>query len=362
MANPSDDAQFASLYGRFLSGPQGGASLGGPVGGAPGLASILTFFSSALASGSCKQSPDTDPCPSLNSVIEFCEKTQNQGKGPCVLSVSSQIEFCQQNSGTDPCPSLNSLNEFCQKNPNTGPCPGINSAVDGSDFCKQHPGTGPCPGTPPVTQSVGPTTQPEPPSPPSPTTPTLPPVFTSTGSTPLPLGPSASAASQASPVTTSSRTTVTPIPTTQLATIASTSSIAGNPEKSSGSSLFPSDNPADPTLAASPTTSTSLAAPSKSHNKAAPIIAGVVVPIVLIILAAAGFILYKRRKRARDRREWERTHAEIADAVRQIGAPVKVAVGPAWSGDLKTAPDGDGDALSYSYEKSGGMESSTRLP
>ncbi|KAJ7899367.1 hypothetical protein B0H13DRAFT_2337171 [Mycena leptocephala] len=362
MANPSDDAQFASLYGRFLSGPQGGAPLGGPVGRAPGLASIFTFLPGPLAGGSgfCQPGANTEPCSDLNSVTEYCKK--NQGKGPCLPSVSSAIEFCNGNQGTDPCPHIISANEFCKQNPTTGPCSSINSAIASSEFCRQNPSKSPCPGAQTVTQSVGPTIQPGPPSPPSPppspTTSTPSHDSPSSGPPTPTVDPSTSnTASQASSTRKTSPTTVTST-SSQLTSIIITAA-AGNSDNSPGLSLPPS---AAPTLAASPTISPSLAAPSKSHNKAAPIIAGVVVPIVLIILAAAGFILYKRRKRARDRREWERTHAEIADAVRQIGAPVKVAVGPAWSGDLKTAPDGDGDALSYSFEKSGGMESSARLP
>ncbi|KAF7356208.1 hypothetical protein MVEN_00952200 [Mycena venus] len=116
---------------------------------------------------------------------------------------------------------------------------------------------------------------------------------------------------------------------------------------SSGSSLFeaptvgptPSPLPSDsPTI-----TSSSSALAAKSKNKAIPIAIGVVVPLVLIILGVVAFILYKRRQRARDRREWERTHEAIADAVRQVGAPAAAGL-PAWNpalGDMKELLDGD---------------------
>jgi len=64
----------------------------------------------------------------------------------------------------------------------------------------------------------------------------------------------------------------------------------------------------------------------------------VLVPILVIILGAGGFVLYKRYQRARDRREWERTHAEIADAVRQVG-------GPATSGATSPYSTGTWDPL-----------------
>jgi hypothetical protein len=35
-------------------------------------------------------------------------------------------------------------------------------------------------------------------------------------------------------------------------------------------------------------------------------------------------MVYKRRQKVRDRQEWQRTHEEIADAVRNVGGPVSV--------------------------------------
>ncbi|KAF7370199.1 hypothetical protein MSAN_00650700 [Mycena sanguinolenta] len=99
----------------------------------------------------------------------------------------------------------------------------------------------------------------------------------------------------------------------------------------------------------SPATSPPPIAGAASHNnnKTARIVAGVLVPLVVIALGIAAFIIYKRRQRVHDRREWERTHEEIADAVRQVGAATPAAVlaagPPAW-GDVKPVPDGDSRA------------------
>ncbi|KAF7370200.1 hypothetical protein MSAN_00650800 [Mycena sanguinolenta] len=98
-----------------------------------------------------------------------------------------------------------------------------------------------------------------------------------------------------------------------------------------------------------PVTSPSAIAGAASHNnnKTARIVAGVLVPLVVIALGIAAFIIYKRRRRVHDRREWERTHQEIADAVRQVGAATPAAVlatgPPAW-GDVKPVPDNDSKA------------------
>ncbi|KAJ7130874.1 hypothetical protein C8R46DRAFT_1236077 [Mycena filopes] len=91
---------------------------------------------------------------------------------------------------------------------------------------------------------------------------------------------------------------------------------------SSSSSLLTSSPSPTATAFTSP-------APAKSNNKMVPIVAGAVVPAVLLLFGATALFLYKRRQRARDRREWERTHAEIADAVRQVGGPATRM--PSWS-------------------------------
>jgi len=62
---------------------------------------------------------------------------------------------------------------------------------------------------------------------------------------------------------------------------------------------------------------------TKSTN-VAPIIAGVLVPLFFLLFGVAAFMAYKRRQKVRDRQEWERTHAEIADAVRNVNGPVSV--------------------------------------
>ncbi|KAF7356209.1 hypothetical protein MVEN_00952300 [Mycena venus] len=108
-----------------------------------------------------------------------------------------------------------------------------------------------------------------------------------------------------------------------------------------------------PPLSSTPTVSSSRPIAAKSNNKTTPIVVGVVIPLVLIVLGVVAFILYKRRQRARDRREWERTHEAIADAVRQVGAPAAVGL-PAWNparGDVKEPLDGDAAPL---FEESGG--------
>ncbi|KAF7356211.1 hypothetical protein MVEN_00952500 [Mycena venus] len=69
--------------------------------------------------------------------------------------------------------------------------------------------------------------------------------------------------------------------------------------------------------------SDSVAAASTKSTNIAPIIAGVLVPLFFLLLfGAVAFMAYKRRQKVRDRQEWERTHAEIADAVRNVGGPV----------------------------------------
>jgi len=65
-------------------------------------------------------------------------------------------------------------------------------------------------------------------------------------------------------------------------------------------------------------------------------------------------VLYKRRQRAVDRREWERTHEAIADAVRQVGSPVPgrtitpYAGSGAWS-HLDMSAKGSGDTVTDPY-------------
>ncbi|KAJ6475799.1 hypothetical protein C8R47DRAFT_1075951 [Mycena vitilis] len=133
-------------------------------------------------------------------------------------------------------------------------------------------------------------------------------------------------------------------------------SLPPTPTASTSSFLLPTDSSSLSSL--SPPSSTQSPIPNAvgaTRSKTVPIVVGVVVPVVLIGLAAAGVVLYKRRRRARDRREWERTHEAIADAVRQVGGPASSAAAlPAWS-----RRDGEATPL---FEKSGGADSSSLGP
>ncbi|KAF7309089.1 hypothetical protein MKEN_01110800 [Mycena kentingensis (nom. inval.)] len=78
-------------------------------------------------------------------------------------------------------------------------------------------------------------------------------------------------------------------------------------------------------------TSSSTAAPgpigaskASSNNRTIAIATSMTIVTVLLLLGA--FFLYRRRRRARerDRREWEQTHADIADAVREVDGPARL--------------------------------------
>ncbi|KAJ7730022.1 hypothetical protein DFH07DRAFT_849484, partial [Mycena maculata] len=114
-------------------------------------------------------------------------------------------------------------------------------------------------------------------------------------------------------------------------TIASTPPPHASPASSSTTVSALSDSPSSPPASSPPPapsatpsadvsgpTSTALRPPSsagRSRSNDAPfIVASVLAPVPLICLAV-------RRLRARDRREWERTHEEIAHAVRPAGTP-----------------------------------------
>ncbi|KAJ7320868.1 hypothetical protein DFH08DRAFT_890420 [Mycena albidolilacea] len=100
-------------------------------------------------------------------------------------------------------------------------------------------------------------------------------------------------------------------------------------------------------LQVSPSESSVHAVLAASHsNHQVPIIAGVVAPVCLLTLAAVGVMLCKRRRRARDRREWERTHESIADAVRQVASPIPRSITPyagsgAWNHLASAKSSGD---------------------
>ncbi|KAJ7717104.1 hypothetical protein DFH07DRAFT_861558 [Mycena maculata] len=110
---------------------------------------------------------------------------------------------------------------------------------------------------------------------------------------------------------------------TSFASSSPTQSLEGNsdsaPPGPTSAQTVPTGTNASTALETSPSPTAAVLASSKSNKT--PVIAGVVVPVLVIILGAGGFIFYKRHKRTRDRREWERTHEEIADAVRQVGGP-----------------------------------------
>ncbi|KAF7370196.1 hypothetical protein MSAN_00650300 [Mycena sanguinolenta] len=132
-----------------------------------------------------------------------------------------------------------------------------------------------------------------------------------------------------------------------------TSSDDPNPPVPTSSIPLPSNSITSSDGATSTTSSpTAIAVLSSHSNSHISIIAGVVAPVCFIILAAIAFVLYKRRQRARDRREWERTHEAIADAVRQVGSPVPRSVAPyAGSGTWShlTSAKGSGDTMTNPY-------------
>ncbi|KAF7308215.1 hypothetical protein HMN09_00669400 [Mycena chlorophos] len=70
-----------------------------------------------------------------------------------------------------------------------------------------------------------------------------------------------------------------------------------------------------PSSTSNSTDTTSLIA-SKSSSKTTEIAAGVIAPLALLGLVVIAIIMHKRRRRAQDRRQWEKTHESIADAVR----------------------------------------------
>ncbi|KAK7024908.1 hypothetical protein R3P38DRAFT_3193830 [Favolaschia claudopus] len=127
----------------------------------------------------------------------------------------------------------------------------------------------------------------------------------------------------------------------------------------------PNNTPAAPSPSASLNVPNAPITATSTHhrsNKTAGIVAGVLVPLLLLALCATAFIIHKRRRRARDRREWERTHAEIADAVREMHGEVPSAVAP-WSMarvDVKAPPDYGGGEKAALFDKHGGEVLSAR--
>ncbi|KAK7024902.1 hypothetical protein R3P38DRAFT_3532901 [Favolaschia claudopus] len=101
----------------------------------------------------------------------------------------------------------------------------------------------------------------------------------------------------------------------------------------------PLDSPSSSFLPAQTNATTALL--SGHTNNHVAIIAGVIAPVCVIIFAFIAFLVYKRRQRARDRREWELTHESIADAVRQVVSPVPVTAGTSMT------PGGSGGWSNY---------------
>ncbi|CAK5283377.1 unnamed protein product [Mycena citricolor] len=133
--------------------------------------------------------------------------------------------------------------------------------------------------------------------------PPSPPLSSPTSSPPLKPGPT--------PTPTSARSTV-PFPPSASPPNALTESLA---RQLSSSPSSPSSSSSSP-----------LAGNTSTHRKS--IIIGIVVALLVAVVGAvAGWALYKRFRRRRDRRAWERTHREIADAVRQVNTPAPGATG-----------------------------------
>ncbi|KAJ7899360.1 hypothetical protein B0H13DRAFT_2519368 [Mycena leptocephala] len=316
MVNSSNDAQFASLYGRLLSGTQGVtptpaatgivpiASLPGPLAGGfcqPGantepcsdVNSAIDFcvkhpgtgpcLSTNSAIEFCSANPDKDPCPSIQSAFEFCQKNPTTGPCPSINPAVDSSDFCKKHPGTSPCPSIQSAFEFCQKNPTTGPCPSINPAVDSSDFCKKHPGTSPCPGTQTVTPPAGPQSS-------------LPFSVPTAAAFPASSVPTvaafpASSISETSPSSTSLQvmTSLTAQGTTSLTAQVTTS------------------------LTAQVTTSLTAQVTTSNHRvDLTPILAGILIPAVLLVLAGTIMVLCRRRH-ARYAKDLESTRVHLPE-------------------------------------------------
>ncbi|KAF7309090.1 hypothetical protein MKEN_01110900 [Mycena kentingensis (nom. inval.)] len=109
----------------------------------------------------------------------------------------------------------------------------------------------------------------------------------------------------ASPTPTSTPTDATP--SLDSASASAASSTGGGSSQNASS-----PNPATTTTSSDP------------RNKQSIIIGVVVSAIAVLLLLAAALFLYKRHKRARDRRAWERTHEEIASVVREVGGPARM--------------------------------------
>lgn len=124
------------------------------------------------------------------------------------------------------------------------------------------------------------------------------------------------------PSTTTKTTTHTEIRTEALVKPPASSSSSHASAQSPAVSAFTSSNSDQPSsLPASDTSNSNPVGASSKPNHLPAILAGVLVPLLLALLIIAGVIVYKRRRRVKDKEEWEKTHNAIADAVREMGVP-----------------------------------------
>ncbi|KAJ7117443.1 hypothetical protein C8R44DRAFT_196980 [Mycena epipterygia] len=164
---------------------------------------------------------------------------------------------------------------------------------------------------------------------------------------------SSSSSCSTDPSSSSTQPTLTSAPSSSPTPPFTPPSRSGPSPPSSPFSMPPSATPSPP-RATSSSSSPLIAATTSSPRTKAPVIGGVLGGIVLLLLAAGAVALYKRRQRARDRREWERTHAEIADAVRQVSSS---ATPPStWSRLDFAAARGESDlGVAFPREKGAGV-------
>ncbi|KAJ7465945.1 hypothetical protein FB451DRAFT_1561250 [Mycena latifolia] len=250
---------------------------------------------------------------------------------------------------------------------------GPKTCVAGSSCVFQNPYYSQCL---PVAPGGLPSPSPPPPPPPPPTSTT-----TSSSSTPAASSPPTSSELEAPLSTTATSSDQAPLPTSSTEDGTTSSNPATAPSSrvkpadsntspassspGSSSAPAPSGPPApsnaelgagNTALGGSPLSSSevspsasasapaSVLAASKSPTKTTAIVAGVLVPLLFLLLGGAGFVLYKRRQRARDRLAWERTHAAIADAVRQVGSGPASTAASTW-GAQGYAAAGSGDTV-----------------
>ncbi|KAJ7509672.1 hypothetical protein B0H11DRAFT_1254999 [Mycena galericulata] len=166
----------------------------------------------------------------------------------------------------------------------------------------------------------------------------------------IPIVPPASTPFTPSKTGSASASTPTPTGSTDRNNIPTTSLPSNLISTASSTDLAPTGSVA-PSLAAGADNSNHHAA--LSNKTLSTIIASVLAPSLLVVLVVSGVFLYKRRRRARDRREWERTHAEIADAVRQVGTSTPM---PSWGRTMDFPLEKGGGDTDPLFDKSGTNE------